>query len=71
MGYDREEVEAGVHRVAEWGFLNQLADLSGGIWSEREKILNSSVAEVYTELQRRSHIAKYQKDLRQEYHRKK
>ena len=65
--YDNEEIEAGVHQINAWGFLNVLPDLTGGIWSEREKVLNSSVSVVFTEIQRRSHVQAYQRRLRKEY----
>jgi hypothetical protein len=48
-----------------WGFLNTLNELSNGIWSEREIILKSNCIEVYTEMQRLSHVAAYQKRLRE------
>ena len=63
--YNKEEIDAGIKKIQAWGFLNTLHNLSAGIWSEREIILNSSVKEVYTEIQRQSYIAAYEKRLRE------
>ena len=60
-----EEIDAGIKQLEAWGFLNTLHELTSGVWSERELILNSPMKAVYTEIQRRSHVAAYQRRLRE------
>ena len=66
-----EEIEAGIKKLEVWGFLNTLHELTNGVWSEREILLNSPMKSVYTEIQRRSHVVAYQKRLREILDRKK